>query len=169
VTGGLVTVLACRPAETPEQMQARLATESTAARQEIEATITAYHRWLASGDADSMAAMAAADVHVMPPNEPGFTGRDRWRQWIAPLLQAGRWNEEVTTGSLVASGSLAIQTGGYVLTFTPGPNAPAGLTALSDTGKFIWQWRREADRWLLARAIWNSDRPMPMMAPPPPR
>ena len=53
-----------------------------------------------------------------------------------------------------------VQRGRFTLGFVPSPSAPKGTVAVNDTGKFLWHWRRENGRWLLAAAAWNSDLPV---------
>jgi ketosteroid isomerase-like protein len=163
--GGLLVSLACQASETPEQARARMDAEAGAARREIEATIASYERWITQANVDSIVTMATEDATFLPPNEPALVGRDVWRRWFEPLITAGQWNQDLVTETVVANGPIAVEHGRYTMSFTPGPNAPAGLTAFSDTGKYLWHWRRVEGRWAIAAGIWNSDRPLPI--PPP--
>ena len=67
----------------------------------------------------------------------------------------------LTTESVDANGSLAVERGTYKITLTP-PGATAPIT---DTGKYLVHWRKVGDNWMMANDIWNSD--LPAMPEPP--
>ena len=61
----------------------------------------------------------------------------------------------------MAYGPNAVDDGVFTISFTPGPNAPVGMTAMADTGKYVAHWLREADgQWRILQLIWNSDLPL---------
>ena len=157
----LMVVAACQRAETPDQAAARIESESQIARGQIEPIIADWERWFAAGQVDSLASILAEDVKILPPNQPAIIGRANWIAWVRPSFAQGDWTEDIIMESLVANGPMAVERGRYLLNLTPGPNAPRGTAAISDTGKYLWHWRRVDDRWRLAQAIWNSDLPVP--------
>lgn len=154
----LFLVVGCQRGETPEQSQARIAAERDSARTEINARMHGFARWLAAGDLDSLAMMVTEDYHALAPNQATVAGKGPWLDWTRTLVAQGRWTEELTSELVEVSGPLAVQRGRYTLQFEPGPGAPPGTAAMSDTGKFLWHWRRVDGRWLLAQAAWSSDR-----------
>ncbi len=66
--------------------------------------------------------------------------------------------------TVVANGPLAIEYGRYTLSFTPGPDAPRGVTAIADTGNYLVHWRKQGREWLIVADIANRDEPLPTVA-----
>lgn len=160
----LVALVGCQQAETPEQAMARMERESAAARAAIEAQNARFARFFAAGQADSMLTVYTEDAELLPPNAPAVSGRENIRQWLGTMVGTGTWSIAPTTVAVIANGPHAIERGRFIMSYTPGPNAPAGMTAMTDTGKFIAHWRNEDGQWRMAHDIWNSNRPLP---PPP--
>jgi uncharacterized protein (TIGR02246 family) len=156
----VVALGACqKPAETPEQAQARLASESAAAKAAIDSLNLRFINLLKAGQGDSVALAYAEDGVAMPPNAPAARGRDAIKAfWSAvfPLHPGGSVRSEVVT----AQGDHAIERGAYTLTMTP----PGAKEPATDNGKYVVHWRRVDGKWLIVDDIWNSDRPA---APPP--
>ena len=150
---------ACQSAETPQQADERITAESNAARTELEAIQGNFERWYSAGAVDSAATILTEDHIALPPNQPAGAGRSHWLSANKPLAAAGKFGIHHVTESVVASGPLAVVRGSYVITFVPGPAAPAGAKASADTGKYLWQWRKVDGRWLIAAAAWNSNLP----------
>lgn len=160
----LLGVAACRPAETPEQMQTRIDQESAAARQAIQAANANFARWFSAGQSDSGASAYTENAIVMAPNQKAVTGRQDIKAMLDGWFAMGTWTLTLNTVSVVANGPIAVESGTYVLGFTPGPNAPPGM-APADTGKYVVHWQKVGDQWLLAHDIFNSDLPLPAPAP----
>jgi ketosteroid isomerase-like protein len=156
---------ACARTETPEQARDRMRAETEAARAAIDQDLEAFVRHFNAGQADSLAMHFAENARILPPNEPAVHGRDSIRAWIANMFAAGSWTLTARNEEVIANGPLGVQRGTFTLSFTPGPNTPPGMTAMTDTGKFITHVHKVDDRWLIVDDIWNSDRPLP---PPPP-
>ena len=152
-----VIFFACEPAETPEQAQARAAAELDSARAEISARTDHYTQWLAAGNADSVATLVTDDYHALGPNEPVIAGKTQFLDYVRKGLASGRYTERFTSDSLEVSGPLAVQRGRFTLLFEP---STRGASAISDTGKFLWHWRKVDGHWRLAAAAWNSDLPV---------
>ena len=159
-----LTLAACQPtAETPEQAQARIDTESAAAKRAIDSTNAEFVKHLGMGHADVLAGFYTEQAHAMPPNGPAAVGREAikslWGGFIA--MKAGG---KITAQSVVANGPVAIERGAYTLTFTP----PGAKEPMTDTGKYLVHWHNVGGKWMLADDIWNSDMPAaPPPAPPP--
>lgn len=158
VLAGLL-VGACQSAETPPQADARIASESEAVRLELAAVRTNWERWTAAGSFDSSATLLTVDHVALPPNQPPISGRAQWLSWTRSAFANGTLSVINTTESVVADGALAVERGSFVLNFVPGPAAPAGTMASSDTGKFLWHWRKVDGKWLIAAAAWSSNQP----------
>lgn len=151
----LLLLVACRP----DVSQREPADESRQARAELETVITNWERWVAEGKVDSMASVLAENSYTLAPNQPAIVGREAWLAAFRPMFAQGQWTYDITIESVVAYGPLAVQRGSYVLTFAPGPGAPSGVKAMSDTGKYLWRWQKVDGRWQLAAAAWSSNRP----------
>lgn len=152
----------CQPkAETPEQAQARMSTESQAARTVIDSLDREFGIHFNQGHGDIVAAMYADQAHVMPPNQPVAVGRGAIQAAFAPFF-AMKPDLKLTADAVVADGPLAIERGTYTLVFTP-PGATAPVT---DTGKYLVHWHLIDGKWMIADDIWNSDLPPMMMGPP---
>lgn len=155
-----VFVGACQSAETGQQVDARITAESNVARAELETTQTNFERWYSAGAVDSAATILTEDHRWLPPNQPAGAGRSHWVSANKPAVATGTFDVQHVTESVVASGPVAMTQGRYVITFVPGPAAPAGAKASVDSGKYLWQWRKVDGRWLVAAAAWNSDLPL---------
>src|SRR5688500_13008947 len=151
---------ACQPAaETAEQAEARMASEAAAARTAIEASNTRFMAHFNAGQGDSVAAHYTEDGRVMAPNMAAASGRQAIAASMGMMSGA---TLVLTTESVAASGSLAVERGTYTITLTP-PGAPGPIT---DNGKYLVHWRKVGDNWLMVDDIWNSDLPAMPMAPP---
>jgi ketosteroid isomerase-like protein len=159
---GLIMATGCAPkAETPEQAEARMATEATDARTAIEATNQQFMAHFNAGHWDSVAVLYAENGRVMPPNMPVASGRTAITATLGGMA-AMKPVLALTTESVSASGSMAVEAGTYKFTMTV-PGAPAPVT---DTGKYLVHWHKVGDKWMLVDDIWYSDLPaMPMGAP----
>ncbi len=160
----LLGVMACQQAETPAQRDARVQQETTAFTSFLETGVATYARLADAGKADSVAAMYTEQATYMPPNERPLTGRQAIQQRYRTQAGWGQWSRSITTTGSWANGDLAVARGRAVLKFTPGRNAPRGMTAMTDTAKWVARYQRVDDQWLLADLIWNSNRPMPQPA-----
>ncbi|MFI5311217.1 MAG: hypothetical protein ACHQQ3_08305 [Gemmatimonadales bacterium] len=150
-------LVACQRTETPQEVDARIDAESKAVRAELDAKSATLARFESAGAFDSAATLLTTDHHSMPPNTPAMSGRENWLKFTNGLKATGTFNITTTTESVIANGPIAVQTGHAVLAFTPGPGAPKGAKASTDTVKYMWQWRKVNGSWLIAQATWNSD------------
>ena len=151
--GAVVLFAGCQPAaETAEQAEARMASETAAARTAIEASNAGFMAHFNAGQGDSVAAHYTEDGRVMAPNMAVASGR---QAIAASMGMMGGATLVLTTESVAANGPLAIERGTYKITLTP-PGATAPIT---DTGKFLVHWRKVGDNWLMVDDIWNSDLP----------
>lgn len=134
-------LLGCRAAEEQEARATRIA---------IDRTDSGLSRWIAAGDADSVAAVFADSAWLFPLNGAPIIGRKAVRGHWANVLQWGSWRYTFTADEVVAQGSVAVERGHYSLIFTAGPGAPAGMVSTADHGHYLAYWRRGEDgRWLI--------------------
>jgi len=159
----LALIAGCQPkAETPEQAQTRMDSESAAAKMVIDSVDVELAKHFNMGHGDLAAAFYTEQGHLMPPNGPAAVGRKAIAQalnGIAPMKPDLKLTEE----AVVANGPMAIERGTYTFTFTP-PGATASMT---DSGKYLVHWHLVGGKWLMADDIWNSDKEpmMPMQGP----
>jgi ketosteroid isomerase-like protein len=158
----LLALAACAPRqETPEQMAARMKAESDSARPALQAALDRYARYYMAGQADSCAMFYAEDAVLMMPNEPAVKGRAAIQAKIAEQLSWGTYQFALTTTHVDANGPLAVHQYAYVVSFKPGPHAPPGMTAVTDTGKSVTAYKKVNGAWLaFADVAGMSDRPM---------
>jgi ketosteroid isomerase-like protein len=162
--GTLALMTGCQPvAETAEQAETRMNSETTAARTAIEASNVQFVAHFNAGHADSVAAIYAENGRMMEPNAAASVGRAA----IATLVNtfaAMKPTLALTTESVAANGPIAIEAGTYRISFTP-PGAAAPIT---DTGKYLVHWHKVGDTWMMVDDIWNSDLPAMPAGPPTP-
>jgi ketosteroid isomerase-like protein len=164
--GAALLFAACQAAETPEQMEARMAAEADSVRAAITAMAENAKRWVQGGHADSLASMYAENARMFFANEPIIEGRAAIQDKYAQFFQMGTWDWSPTVLGVVANGPLAVEWGTYTLGFTPAPNAPPEVRAMppADTGKYVVHWQRINGQWQIVNDIGNTSMPM---APPP--
>ena len=157
----LLALAACAPRqETPEQMAARMKAESDSARPALQAALEAYARHLAAGQADSLAMFYAEDAVLLQNNGPALKGRAAIQATVAQSLSWGTWHIGFATTRVDANGPLAVHEYTYVMSFKPGPHAPSGMAAFTDTGKSMTAYRKVNGAWLaFADVAGLSDRP----------
>jgi ketosteroid isomerase-like protein len=153
-------VAACAPKpETPEQTAARLKAESDTARLAIEAQNARIMRYLAAAQPDSVASVYAEDAVAYPMDEPPVRGRpaldSAFRTWMGTFSLAYK----VTTTSVEASGSIAVETGHTDARLTPKPNAPRGTKAGTYAFSYVAIWRKTGGQWLISRDIPTTGEP----------
>jgi uncharacterized protein (TIGR02246 family) len=114
---------------------------------------------LNDGDADAWAACFAADAVQMPPNQPANVGIDGIREWSQGFFSAFSAEFSLAPAEVEPAGSdYVIERGAYEIALTP---KGGGGGPLRDRGKYLTVYRREGERWLMTRDIWNSDVPLP--------
>ena len=150
--------------ETEEETQARIERESATAMKAIQARNKNLERSYAAGDADSVVTVFAEDARQMPPNGPGVVGRDAMLEFWTQAMSWGQWNFTLDAQTVVANGPLAIEYGRYTQNFTPGPDAPNGVTAIAATGNYLVHWRKRGQEWFIVTDIANSDESLPTVA-----
>jgi ketosteroid isomerase-like protein len=158
----LVVAAACRQAETLDQRAARMAGESAAARQAIDAINANWARFSTAGHADSIAEFYHVNAMILPPNMPPVRGRDSIRAFMAVIntMSSPPPVLSVWSDSVWASGPLAVDVGRWTFVWPAGAKRPPGSPA-ADSGKYMARWVNENGRWLMMEDIWNSD-----VAPP---
>jgi ketosteroid isomerase-like protein len=103
---------------------------------------------------DSLLALMADDVVVMPPNEAVLRGKAAVRAWYQQFLTQWRTSSlTVTDREVLIGGDWATEVAGFEWTLVP----VAGGPPVIDHGSYIQAWHREPNgRWLFSREVWNS-------------
>jgi ketosteroid isomerase-like protein len=162
----LLALAACAPKpETPEQMAARIKAESDSAWPALQAALDRLARYIAAGRADSIARFYAEDAVLMLANMPALKGRAAIQAYVAQEMSWGTMQATYATTRVDANGPLAVQQYTYVISFKPGPHAPPGMTAFTDTGKMITAYKKVNGAWLAFADMGGlSDRAVPAPA-----
>lgn len=109
-----------------------------------------------SGDADSVVALYTKDAVVMPPHAPAVSGQAAIRSFIVADI-AGAKDAGVRLvngrGDARVCGDMGWHHGSYTVKDKSG--------ATVDSGSYMEAWQKVDGKWLIARDIWNSDRPIP--------
>jgi len=159
--GIVAAAAACQPAETPEQADARMAAEAETAAAELDAIYVRMMEFVASENADSIAALYAEDARLFPADEPLVVGRaairDKYAEWFG-MGTAAFTNERI---GLTVNGPLAVERLTWTMTLSAEPGGPA-MAPMTIVGKNVTVWRRVAGRWMIIDDIGNNDAPMMM-------
>lgn len=133
-----------------ESAPAELSTEDRTQLQQIadnDAAVVLARDW------DALAGRFTEDAIRMPPNAPAIHGRDAIREAVGSMPPLKDFSFRMT--SLDGDGSLAYMRGHWAYTL-----APPGTDAISDSGKILIVFEKQADgRWLTVADAWNSDLP----------
>lgn len=144
--------VSCAPQEAEEQAPG---TDVQAVRAAIEQVNQQFVEAFKAGDVATMASLYAEDAVVLAPGEEMVHGRAAIQESMAAQLPPGVQEFSLATMHVGAEGSLAYEVGTYSLTFQP-----EGQPSVSDAGKYVVVWERQADgSWKLKADIWNSNAP----------
>lgn len=107
---------------------------------------------------DSLVALLADDVIIMPPNEPALKGKAAVRTWYEQFVKQMRTTGlTISNREVLIGGDYATEVAGFEWTLAP----VAGGAPVVDRGSYIQLWHRGADgRWLFSREVWNSNVPL---------
>ena len=148
ILGLFLALLSCTKAETFDVATVRKAIEEGGAK-----WAEAFNR----GDAAGVAALYTEDATVLPPNSEIIQGRQGIQDFWSGGIQMGLKDVSFTIVNVGGSGDTAYEIGKYSLKIQP-----AGQEGMTDSGKYVVVWKRQADgTWKLHADIWNSSMPMP--------
>ena len=113
---------------------------------------------LRSDSPDSLIALMADDVVIMPPNEPVLNGKAAVRTWYEQFVKQMRTSSlEITNRELLIGGDYATEVARFAWTLVP----VAGGPPVIDRGSYMQVWHRGSDgRWAFSREVWNSTGPL---------
>jgi ketosteroid isomerase-like protein len=107
---------------------------------------------------DSLLALLADDVIIMPPNEPVLKGKAAVRTWYEAFVKQMHTSSlTITDRELLIGGDYATEVAGFEWTLVPA----AGGAPIVDRGSYMQVWHRQPDgHWLFSREVWNSSVPL---------
>ncbi|GAB3170309.1 YybH family protein [Telluribacter humicola] len=101
-------------------------------------------------DSTSLAALYTPDASLLPPGAGEQKGPQAIRDFWMGAMQMGIAKARLTTIEAEELGDTATEIGNYELSSATGDAI--------DQGKYLVIWKRQGDRWLLHRDIWNSNK-----------
>lgn len=136
-------------------------TNSAARNAEPRAAITEanarFEQALGRADTAALEAMYTPDAQVLPPNGAPVRGPADIRSFWAGAIQSGLKSGRLETLDTETGGDLTVETGRYQLVLQP-----EGGAQLTDEGKYLVVWRRQADGgWKIHRDMFSSNLPAP--------
>jgi ketosteroid isomerase-like protein len=151
LVAAVATVACSRPSEsgTSDRVALQAGVDSAANR-----LLTA----LRTDSPDSLLALMAGDVVIMPPNEAVLKGKAAVRSWYDQFLTQMRTTSlTITDREVLVADEWATEIATFEWTLAP----VAGGSPVIDRGSYVQVWRRGPDgRWLFSRELWNSTTPL---------
>jgi uncharacterized protein (TIGR02246 family) len=124
----------------------------------IRTLLAEYKQVCETGDPAAFAALFTEDAVVMPPNQPIVNSQPAIQRWAEALFGSADVRLDIPDAEIEVAGEWAFVRGVYSITFTP----KEGGASIEDCGKWLDVFRRHGNEsWKYARAIWNSDQPLP--------
>ena len=123
----------------------------------VDSAATRLLAALRTDSPDSLLALMADDVIIMPPGEPVLKGKAAVRTWYEQFVKQMRTSSlKITDRELLIGGDHATEVAGFEWTLVP----VAGGQQIVDRGSYIQLWKRQPDgRWVFSREVWNSAAP----------
>ncbi len=143
----------CAPAAEPAPAAAPAGpseAEDAAAIREVR--LSQFAASFIASDADGFLASVAADMVIMPPDEPAVRGHTEIRAWLDAFFAAYTTDLHYTGSEVSVVGDTAFEAYAFRWTLTP----LDGGEPIRQSGKGVYVFRRQADGgWKVARDIWN--------------
>jgi uncharacterized protein (TIGR02246 family) len=148
----------CQPME-----QATTQPDDPADIEAIHAVRDAYLAAESAGDAAAVAALYADNGVMMPFNQPAVSGRAAIEAHLQQEYSMMTMELTGTSRETEVMGDVAYDVGSHTVRMTP----KEGGDTMEATGKHIVTLARQSDgSWKITNLIFNTDAPMPPMAPP---
>src|SRR6056297_1516893 len=132
-------------------------------RKIIEEKNEKIEAFYAKGMIDSAAVHFADDCIQFMPNQPAIVGVENYKATWKQNIQFGKWEFNLNTQEVKASGDLATEYGKYTLTFSPNETSP--IPAMEDKGNYMVLWEKIDGDW---KVVWDApvtELPLPSKAP----
>ncbi len=98
----------------------------------------------------------AADVVMLPPDQPVVVGREASTEWFEEFVEMFEANIEYTSSDLTVAGDWAIERYTASVTLTPRDGGETTTDVIK--GIHIYQLLPDGS-WLIVQDIWNNDEP----------
>lgn len=124
-------------------------------RAQIEQAAARFADAFNRGDVAALAMMYDVGGVVLAPNAPPMHGRQNIEAFWAGARQQGFRTLQLMVDSVEPIGSHAVELGRYTLVIQP-----AGQGEMTDRGKYMVLWKKQADgSWKLYRDMFNTSMP----------
>ena len=128
--------------------------------QSIDEIRVAHVAALNSGNAQAWAAQFTNDAVHMPPNAQENIVKQNIRSWSQAFLDQFRVHFALAVDEVHVMSEWAFERGSYTISLT----SKAGGPSMKDVGKYITIYQRDPEvGWRMARDIWNSNHPPPVL------
>ena len=147
--------LACaRTPDTSSVQQTGSTNDPVTVRSAIDAQLARFTDAMMKGDTVTMHSVYTEDAMILPPNAKIIRNRAEHSAYDKAMFSAVTIpSAKITSTDVIVTGDYAIETGTYTMTMKPRTGK-----AISDTGKYVAVWRKQADgTWKMIRDIFNSD------------
>ena len=147
-------VFAALAAACSSQGSKESASQDGAVKASVDSAANRLLAALRSDGSDSLLALMAEDVVIMPPNEPVLKGKAAVRNWYDEFVKQMHTSSlTISDRELFISGDNATEVAGFEWTLVPvGGGAP-----VTDRGSYMQLWHREpSGAWMFKREVWNS-------------
>jgi ketosteroid isomerase-like protein len=145
--------IACSP-----QKSGQAGSQTPDVRPAVDSAANRLLAALRTDSPDSLVALLADDVIIMPPNEPVLKGKAAVRTWYEAFVKQMHTSSlTISDRELLIGGDYATEVAGFEWTLVPaGGGAP-----MVDRGSYMQVWHRQPDgRWVFSREVWNSTAPL---------
>ncbi len=118
-----------------------------------------FRQAILAGDWAANAGLFTQDGVLMPPNHPAVQGRTAIQEWGTATFGAASFTEFTNAPvEIDGRGGIAYSRATYSLALS----VEGIAEPITDTGKYIVIWKKQADgAWLAVANPWNSDLPLP--------
>jgi uncharacterized protein (TIGR02246 family) len=111
------------------------------------------------GDAEAVSRLYMEDAMLLPPNAAVVRGRAAIKDEFGSMMKS--WvkltDMTLTTVEINGGGDFAYEVGNYAMTF----EIPGGQAPISDAGKYLAVWKKQADNtWMYHIDSWSSSQPV---------
>lgn len=126
-------------------------------QEQIKASILAVNKTfmenIAGKNTDAVANLYTEDCQLLAPNMPVLTGKEGVKGYMQHAISGGITSIKLTTLEVQGGSDFAIERGNYEIYVMDSIKV--------DAGKYLVEWKKTGDQWLLHRDIMNSDAPAP--------
>jgi len=125
----------------------------------IKDTEAAWNQAFSAKDVGKTVSFYTDDASLLLPNAPAISGRDGIKQALQPMLADANFSLHFESVKVDAarSGEMAYSQGTYTMTLTdPGTKKP-----LTDKGKYLTVYKKQAGDWKAVEDTVSSDQPLP--------